>query len=86
VDIHPSRNLPTDYGSEVTDDLTRDKGDWLWAAADDGPAGDRFVIVEGGEDALWARVHREIGAMAMDVSWRCQSKFSGCPGCVSLGA
>ena len=32
---------------------------WHWASANDGPAGDRFII-EDGQDALWRRVRSEI--------------------------
>jgi hypothetical protein len=69
VDIHPSRNLATDYSNERTDDLTMEKEEWFWAAAADGPAGDRFVIEEGDENALLVRVCREIDATETDVSW-----------------
>ena len=34
---------------------------WYWAAANDGAAGERFVIAKG-KDALWRRVRREIDA------------------------
>jgi hypothetical protein len=35
--------------------------DWYWAAANDGAAGDRFVI-ENGQARLWPRVRQEIAA------------------------
>lgn len=34
---------------------------WFWAASNDSPAGDRFVIADGKDD-LWARVRREVAA------------------------
>ena len=33
--------------------------DWFWAAGNDGPAGNRFVIANG-KDSLWARVRAEV--------------------------